>query len=236
MVPQVASAAATADLSVSQVATPLDGGGLTIAVTVSNGGPSAAGRVRLTEFFAGSGGVTLAGHTSTKPVKCVVRSAPAGWSIARVCTVTQLRAAASFTLTWTLRAPTATNVTARATAKGATTDPTQSNNVSTISSRSGPVADVGVSIVSVSGSTIQVGIYNNGPNSANAVLAHVAGGAFVGPVGCPPLSDPTHCAVPALLPGDQITVVVQGGSDTTISAADGVAFDPDTSNNTAGVP
>jgi len=57
-----------------------------------------------------------------------------------------------------------------------------------------------------------------------------------GPVGCPPLSDPTHCAVPALLPGDQITVVVQGGSDTTISAADGVAFDPDTSNNTAGVP
>jgi hypothetical protein len=244
-----ASAVLSADLVVSQVASPRPNGVVVMAVSVTNNGPAAAGATTLTELIGGTG-ITATSFTSNNTgTTCTPITAPPGFNKASSCTIPQLRPSRTWKLRFTINAKTGTAIKSQATAKGTTADPNTANNVSTATSWTGPVADVGIAFGSNTGTgpvTASILVTNSGPNKSGEVDLKTSSGQFVASTPnplCPVSTDATQCTLPAVPAGSSITVMVQftppriGGTGPTVKILKEFgSFDPNAVNNKVVVP
>ena len=168
---------AGADLVVSQTASPQPGGALALAIVVRNAGPSNATAVAVRQLFNASG-ITAISHVSNRSTNCRAVKPPLGYTHARKCQIARLDAGKSWNLTFTVKAPTGTPVSAKANLAASVADLNGANNVASVSSWTGPVADLSVALGATvvdhsSGTVLQpVSVWNGGPNTVPNALYH----------------------------------------------------------------
>ncbi|MCW2495534.1 hypothetical protein, partial [Jatrophihabitans sp.] len=169
-----ASAASTADISVSQHISGGTASGSTVdTVTVHNAGAATANSIEAVYLLkSASHGYTVRSSTSAA---CQIIPAPPGYLGMVTCPLGSLASGHSVvdTLTWTGTVGVAFSVTASI-GDGSPTDPNYANNTSTISSYFGPRADLRISGTLTAGATAGTGsavttVVNAGPNSAAAL-------------------------------------------------------------------
>jgi hypothetical protein len=255
----VASAAGTADLSVSQVVSNGTGpGNTTVTDHIHNAGPSTATEVVASALLKTSGGSV---SYFTANATCEQQPAPSGWSFMFTCQLASLKSGHTwipkFHLTSTDGAPFTRFVSAGENGPG---DPSLANNSSTLNSFFGSRADLSLTQKATAGSstgkvTITNSIRNAGPWTADNLqeVSEINSPTFTG-VGAssslsgascqfiPPASgfnSAVSCTIGSLDPGDlwKLTFHYTGGAggslvqQGTISAAS--PSDPVPGNNTA---
>jgi Domain of unknown function DUF11 len=169
-----ASAASTADISVSQHISGGAASGSTIdAVTVHNAGAATANSIEAV-YLVKSASKGYSVHSSTT-TPCQIEPAPTGYLGMLTCPLGSLAKGHSVvdTLTWTGNAGVAFSVTASIGA-GSPADPNFKNNTSTISSYFGPRADLRLSGTLTAGATAGTAsavttVLDAGPNNAAAL-------------------------------------------------------------------
>lgn len=242
-----AAATAAADLSVAQVATP-GTGTLKDTVSVTNNGPNAAGAVRLTELIAGTGITDVSIASNNGRTVCAPTTVPSGSNAAYRCTLPQILSGRVWNVAFTISAPTGTPLKLRAAAKGTAADPVSANNVSVVSSWSGPVADIAVKVVSTQGDstgiTAVVTVANLGPDTAPGVEVKTTAGSITSPpiIGCPENALATKCLLLNLPSGAKARLKISYVPPRTGTAGEVKIitetgfFDPVSTNNTAVLP
>lgn len=169
----IADARDTADLRVTQTAAPKSNDVLVLQDTVTNAGPSAA-TATVIETVSGSGITGMTVSNSTVGVRCKAFAPPAGTAFARRCTtLNPLPSGGIWRLTFRVTGPTGTAVKGTGDVSSSdTSDPEPADNTTSVSSWTGPVADLALSAVSVPGNAeaILLSVTNAGPNTAPRVV------------------------------------------------------------------
>lgn len=242
-----AAGSAAADLAVAQVAAP-GSGTVTVTVSVTNNGPSAAGAVRLNELIAGTGITAVSTTSNNGRTVCAPIAVPSGFDSALRCTLAQILPGRVWNVAFTVSAPTGTALKFRAGAKGSAADPVPANNVSVVSSWSGPVADIAVKLVSVQGDlgeeVATVTVTNLGPDTAAEVEVKATAGSITSPptIGCPEKPHGVTCLLVNVPPGGkerlEITYVPPrtGNAGVVKLITERGFFDPVATNNSVVLP
>lgn len=231
LAPSADAAAASADLVVSQTANPQPGGALDLVISVTNQGPSRAVSVVVHEVITGKS-ITRISHTSNVSTAC--RGAAVSPDVsrtARTCRIAALPAGKTWSLTFTVSAPTGTPLDGAATASAKTSDPGLANNSSSVSSWAGPVADLSVSASSPTEGRVQVSVTNNGPNTAPDVsVSQDDRTVFGGGGDC---TTGNLCLLGKLAPGATVSKIISAtsGHVVDVSASPLLSFDPNGENN-----
>ncbi len=168
-----ASAAGTADLSVSQSISGSSVSGQTIdTVTVHNAGPTTADHVNITSLLK-TASSTFGIHANFG--SCELAPPPSGYAILTTCQLGSVASGASVKEKFTLSGKAGVAFTNYVTVGAASpSDPNWSNNARTRSSWYGPRADLALAVTAKPGATsgtakVVSTVTNHGPNPANAL-------------------------------------------------------------------
>jgi len=171
------SASADVGVTKSGPATATAGANVSYTVTVTNGGPSTAAAVSLTDTLPPNTTFVSLNQTAGPTFTCSTPSAGATGTI--TCTIASLAPSASATFSIVLRlspsVPSGGSVTNTANVATSTADPVSGNNTSTTTATTVASADVGVvksgpeSVTAGSTVTYTVVVTNSGPSDAASV-------------------------------------------------------------------
>jgi uncharacterized repeat protein (TIGR01451 family) len=254
-------AAASADLSVTKTGAPnpvTPGNNLVYTITVTNGGPSAAASVSLTDTLAA--GTTFVSLPTPGGWSCSTPAVGSGGTVS--CTIASLAVgSAVFTLTVKVNpaATAGTTIPNTATAASTTTDPNPGNESGSSATTVGPAsADLAVTKTGSPGTVAPgtdlvytITVHNAGPSSASSVQLSdplPAGTTFVslsspGGWACSTPAMGTNgtvtCSLASFAPGDAVftltvhvgATVASGTTITNTATVSSSTADPNPSNN-----